>query len=116
MLQSLLYISKLIIKKQASFKIKFFLFSFRQETDVSQWNIKAFDRNFGRSLLASYTDHYMSDFVLHGTSDSSFKSQLLHDLQMTVQVDLFRYKFSNTAWIKKFYHYCSLHKKKFDFI
>ena len=56
-----------------------------QENDLSQWNIKAFDRNFGRSLLAGYTDHYMSDFVLHGTSDSSFKSQLLHDLQMTVQ-------------------------------
>ncbi|XP_059167121.1 folliculin-interacting protein 2-like isoform X2 [Physella acuta] len=54
-------------------------------TDCGQWQIKAFDRNFGRSLLASYTDHYMSDFVLHGTSDTEYKTRLLNDLQMTVK-------------------------------
>ncbi|CAL1529000.1 unnamed protein product [Lymnaea stagnalis] len=54
-------------------------------TDSGQWHIKAFDRNFGRSLLAGYTDHYMSDFVLHGTSDTNYKSHLLNDLQMTVK-------------------------------
>ncbi|BFZ02925.1 hypothetical protein BsWGS_05964 [Bradybaena similaris] len=54
-------------------------------TESGQWHIKAFDRNFGHSLLAGYTDHYMSDFVLHGTSDTNFKPRLLNDLQMAVR-------------------------------
>ncbi|XP_013084191.2 folliculin-interacting protein 2-like isoform X1 [Biomphalaria glabrata] len=54
-------------------------------SDSGQWHIKAFDRNFGHSLLASYTDHYMSDFVLHGTSDTDFIGRLQNDLQMTVK-------------------------------
>ncbi|BFZ17612.1 hypothetical protein BsWGS_20651 [Bradybaena similaris] len=54
-----------------------------QEND--QWHIQAFDRNFGHSLLADYTDHYLADFVLHGTSDTNYKSRLLNDLQMSVR-------------------------------
>ncbi|GFS17188.1 folliculin-interacting protein 1 [Elysia marginata] len=50
-----------------------------------EWQIRAFDRNFGRSLLASYSDHYLSDFVLHGTSDAEYKPRLLNDLQSTVK-------------------------------
>lgn len=50
-----------------------------------EWHIRAFDRNFGRSLLASYSDHYLSDFVLHGTSDTDYKPRLLNDLQSTVK-------------------------------
>ncbi|KAK7113591.1 folliculin-interacting protein 1-like isoform X2 [Littorina saxatilis] len=48
-------------------------------------SIQGYDRNFGRSLLGGYSDHYMSDFVLHGTSDTSFRPKLLHDLQTTLQ-------------------------------
>lgn len=50
-----------------------------------QTSIEGFDQNFGRSLLASFSDHYMSDFVLHGTSDTSFRPRLLQDLQSTMQ-------------------------------
>ena len=46
----------------------------------------AFERNLGRSLMAAYTDHYMSDFVLHGTSDSQFLAKVHSDLSMAVQV------------------------------
>ena len=55
-----------------------------------EWHIRAFDRNFGRSLLASYSDHYLSDFVLHGTSDADYKPRLLNDLQSTVKVKLMK--------------------------
>ncbi|RUS91366.1 hypothetical protein EGW08_000883, partial [Elysia chlorotica] len=53
--------------------------------DCGEWQIRAFDRNFGRSLLASYSDHYLSDFVLHGTSDADYRPRLLNDLQSTVK-------------------------------
>lgn len=55
------------------------------KTQGEQSSIEAYDQNFGRSLLAGYSDHYMSDFVLHGTSDTSFRQKLLHDLQSTMQ-------------------------------
>ncbi|KAL5019218.1 hypothetical protein ScPMuIL_004940 [Solemya velum] len=48
-------------------------------------SIKAFDRNFGRSLLAEFSDHYLSDFVLHGTSDQKALSKIVPDLQMALQ-------------------------------
>ncbi|KAK7464612.1 hypothetical protein BaRGS_00037851 [Batillaria attramentaria] len=55
------------------------------KTQGEQSSIEAYDQNFGRSLLAGYSDHYMSDFVLHGTSDTSFRQKLLQDLQATMQ-------------------------------
>lgn len=61
---------------------------FSLPSDVSPWSIKTFDRNFGRSLLAGYSDHYMSDFVLHGTSDQNFRQKMLNDLQLASQVRL----------------------------
>ncbi len=62
-----------------------FLFGFRfEETDGSIRT--TCEQNFGQSLLAAYTDHYLSDFVLHGTSDTNFHSRLHNDLRMTVQV------------------------------
>lgn len=48
-------------------------------------SIKMFDRNFGRSLLADFSDHYLSNFVLHGTSDTNFKERLIIDLHMATQ-------------------------------
>lgn len=48
-------------------------------------SIKMFDRNFGRSLLADFSDHYLSNFVLHGTSDTNFKERLIGDLHMATQ-------------------------------
>ncbi|XP_064612338.1 folliculin-interacting protein 2-like isoform X2 [Liolophura sinensis] len=47
--------------------------------------IKAFERNFGRSLMAGFSDHYLSDFVLHGTSDNNFHHKLLADLNLAIQ-------------------------------
>ncbi|KAH9498870.1 Folliculin-interacting protein 1 [Bulinus truncatus] len=52
--------------------------------ESGQWQLKPFG-NFGHSLLAGYTDHYMSDFVLHGTSEVNFIGRLHNDLQMTVK-------------------------------
>nr|KAG5687380.1 hypothetical protein BaRGS_019884 [Batillaria attramentaria] len=60
----------------------------RLKTQGEQSSIEAYDQNFGRSLLAGYSDHYMSDFVLHGTSDTSFRQKLLQDLQATMQASL----------------------------
>ena len=47
---------------------------------------KSFDKNFGRSLLGDYSDHYMSDFVLHGTSDRCYQDKMLKDIRMATQV------------------------------
>ncbi|XP_052071292.1 folliculin-interacting protein 1-like isoform X3 [Mytilus californianus] len=52
---------------------------------MSGRSINLFDRNFGRSLLAGYSNHYLSDFVLHGTSESSFNCKMMKDLQLSVQ-------------------------------
>lgn len=57
--------------------------------DMSSSSIKLFDRNFGRSLLAGYSNHYLSDFVLHGTSEVGFHHKLMNDLQLSVQVRTF---------------------------
>lgn len=61
----------------------FLIFSISSEKNSS---IKMFDRNFGRSLLADFSDHYLSNFVLHGTSDTNFKERLIGDLHMATQV------------------------------
>lgn len=53
--------------------------------ELSSSSIKVFDRNFGRSLMAGYSDHYLSDFVLHGTSDNSFHEKLRSDLEVAIQ-------------------------------
>lgn len=53
--------------------------------NVKGSSITVFDRNFGRSLLAGYSNHYLSDFVLHGTSDNKFHDKLVNDLQMHIQ-------------------------------
>jgi len=36
--------------------------------------------NFGRQMLAGYSDHYLSDFVLHGTSDDDVHRKVQKDL------------------------------------
>ncbi|XP_041364707.1 folliculin-interacting protein 1-like isoform X2 [Gigantopelta aegis] len=56
-------------------------------SDGAEWNssVRSYDRNFGRSLLAEFSDHYMSNFVLHGTSDVNLWPKLLSDLQMSSQ-------------------------------
>ncbi|KAJ8319420.1 hypothetical protein KUTeg_004511 [Tegillarca granosa] len=53
--------------------------------NVKGSSITVFDRNFGRSLLAGYSNHYLSDFVLHGTSDDRFHDKLVNDLKMHIQ-------------------------------
>ncbi|XP_063443784.1 folliculin-interacting protein 2-like isoform X2 [Mytilus trossulus] len=53
--------------------------------EMSGRSINLFDRNFGRSLLAGYSNHYLSDFVLHGTSESGFNGKMMKDLQLSVQ-------------------------------
>ncbi|KAH3869210.1 folliculin-interacting protein 1-like isoform X2 [Dreissena polymorpha] len=46
---------------------------------------KQFNKNFGRSLLADFSDHYMSNFVLHGTSDKDHLEKLNRDIRMATQ-------------------------------
>lgn len=65
------------------FPLFFLDFSISSEKNSS---IKMFDRNFGRSLLADFSDHYLSNFVLHGTSDTNYKERLIGDLHMATQV------------------------------
>jgi len=47
------------------------------------------DYNFGRSLMAGYCDHYLSDFVLHGVRDKSMLTspytEIHRDLKASVQ-------------------------------
>ncbi|XP_074647410.1 folliculin-interacting protein 1-like isoform X2 [Tubulanus polymorphus] len=47
--------------------------------------VRSFDTNFGHSLMAGYMDHYVADFVLHGTSETSFYARLLNDLSLNAQ-------------------------------
>lgn len=61
------------------------------ELQGDQSSVEAFDKNFGRSLLAGFSDHYMSDFVLHGTSDTSFRPKLMQDLQASLQVFIYMF-------------------------
>ena len=42
--------------------------------------------NFGYSLLASYCDEFVFEFVLHGTSDKSFLNDLNERLVFSKQV------------------------------
>ncbi|XP_052772268.1 folliculin-interacting protein 1-like isoform X2 [Mya arenaria] len=46
---------------------------------------KQFDKNFGWSLLADFSNHYMSDFVLQGTSDKHYQDKLNRDIRMAMQ-------------------------------
>ncbi|KAK6169131.1 hypothetical protein SNE40_020241 [Patella caerulea] len=55
------------------------------DNEMTSKSIQRMDKNFGRSLLAGISDHYLSDFVLHGTKDTNFRPKLLNDLQMAVQ-------------------------------
>jgi hypothetical protein len=64
------------------------LWYFRSEDDVLENNVKAFERNFGRSLLAGYSNYYLSDFVLHGTSDVSYAPKLIADLELAAQTTI----------------------------
>ena len=65
-----------------------FLHAFRVPSDSSDEDLTSFGWNFGNSLLAGYTDHYMSDFVLHGTSDAypRLLTKLQTDLSVSLQV------------------------------
>ena len=58
---------------------------------------KSFDKNFGRSLLGDFSDHYMSDFVLHGTSDRLYQEKMIRDVRMATQV--------NTRLSQSFVHF-----------
>ncbi len=58
----------------------------RGRTEESEGRRAPCERHFGRSLLAAYTSRYMSDFILHGTSDQSFSPRLHADLMTAVQV------------------------------
>jgi len=59
-------------------------------TDGSLPHKLSYDYNIGRSLLASYCSHYMSDFVLHGTNERSMLTtpylDIHRDLRTSVQV------------------------------
>lgn len=69
------------------------MYYFRTDELDDSTNKATYERHFGRSLMAAYTDHYMSDFVLHGTSDTNFHSRLHNDLRMSVQVSLPTYHY-----------------------
>ena len=45
--------------------------------------------DFGHSLMAGYSEKYLPDFVLHGTSQplSEFKEKLISDLSNVVKVN-----------------------------
>ncbi|CAH1246397.1 FNIP2 [Branchiostoma lanceolatum] len=46
------------------------------------------ESNFGRSLLAGYSEKYLSDFVLLGTGESDFRQKLQTDLQLATQTSI----------------------------
>ncbi|KAI8521085.1 Folliculin-interacting protein 1 [Branchiostoma belcheri] len=46
------------------------------------------ESNFGRSLLAGYSEKYLPDFVLLGTGDADFRQQLQTDLQLATQTSV----------------------------
>ncbi|XP_035671144.1 folliculin-interacting protein 2-like isoform X2 [Branchiostoma floridae] len=46
------------------------------------------ESNFGRSLLAGYSEKYLPDFVLLGTGESDFRQQLQTDLQLATQTSV----------------------------
>ena len=58
------------------------------EDEDDSYGVQSFDRNFGRSLMAGYSDHYLSDFALHGTSDKNFLEKVQRDLSISVQVNI----------------------------
>ena len=66
--------------------IPFFFIRSTGSDSTQDYNIQKFDRNFGRSLLAGYSDHYLSDFALHGTSDDAYLGKLHSDLKVSVKV------------------------------
>ena len=65
--------------------VELVLFHCRFESREEPESLLEYSRNFGRSLLAGHSDHYLSDFVLHGTSDSNYLSKLHSDLSSSVQ-------------------------------
>jgi len=59
----------------------------------------SYQYHFGRSLMAAYTDHYLSDFVLHGTGDTNLHSRLHSDLMTAVQISVIDEPISEAACI-----------------
>lgn len=54
--------------------------------------------------MAGFSDHYLSDFVLHGTSDNNFHHKLLADLNLAIQVNKTVFdKVLNNWYFKKSY-------------
>lgn len=68
--------------------LTFLFLYFRCNTQGTRKAVSSFAKNFGRSLFADYSDHYMSDFVLHGTSCTEFTRKMNKDLQQAVQVKI----------------------------
>ena len=54
------------------------------DDDTAQRQLSPRQCNFGHSLLADYSEHYMPDFVLQGTSDVSVLLKLQQDLRHSV--------------------------------
>ena len=48
--------------------------------------------NFGYSLMASYCEQFVFEFVLHGTSDRSFLNDLNQMLIFSKKVDEYKIK------------------------
>ena len=65
--------------------IYFSLFSV-DSYDDTEIPARFYGYSYGRSLLAGYSDHYLSDFVIHGTSDHNYLPKLQADLTQSVQV------------------------------
>jgi len=59
--------------------------------------------NFGYSLLASYCEQFVFEFVLHGTSDRSFLSNLHQRLVFSKQVSTVYFKLSIRLFIIIFF-------------
>ncbi|ESO84757.1 hypothetical protein LOTGIDRAFT_236112 [Lottia gigantea] len=70
-----------------------------QDVELTSRSVHGLERNFGRSLLGGISDHYLSDFVLHGTKDTNLYSKLLHDLQLDVQQSVIDEEISETVCI-----------------
>jgi hypothetical protein len=59
--------------------------------------------NFGYSLLASYCEEFVFEFVLHGTSDRSFLNNLHERLIFSKQVNINFYFFQLFFKISKMF-------------
>ncbi|XP_067928146.1 folliculin-interacting protein 1-like [Watersipora subatra] len=55
--------------------------------------------SFGRQQLASFSDHYLSDFVLHGTSDDEVFTKVQKDLVASVEHSVLEDRISEAVCI-----------------